>query len=71
MFERMLNTSLNIVFSFVSFGTKYSRMDQVKFAEENLKKFAWSTLQHFAPFISMQVVLLSILSYNLPESFDI
>ena len=34
----------------MSYGTKYSRMDQVKFMEDSLhQNFTWSILEYFVP----------------------
>ena len=43
----LLQIDIVTIFSYTSYGTKYSRMDQVKFVEESLKRFegVWSALK--------------------------
>ena len=44
------NTSIHIFFMFYVYGTKYSRMDQVKFVEDSLNNFTWSIFEYLVPY---------------------
>ena len=42
----------NLRVFFHDIGSRYSRMDQVRFVEESLKKFTWSILEYLDPYDS-------------------
>ena len=61
------NTSIQIFFMFYVYGTKYSRMDQVKFVEDSLNNFTWSIFEYLVPYFisSIMNVVFYAISYHL------
>ena len=70
MFDRVLNTGLhwhsgyNHKFPVYirTYGSRYSRMDQVKFVEDRLSaaNFTWSILEYFVPHATLVMLMIHL-----------